>query len=286
MTALVHFLSPYELSPTVVIVCMLTFAVYVAGLSRRGWSSDGARPIAFLIGLALVYVSLQTHYDLWAQHMFFVHRAQHLILHHVGPFLIALSAPMATLLAGMPDAVRRRVAEPVLANPGLGLAYRAIQQPFVSAFLFVALIYFWLIPSIHFFAMLNVPLYNTMNWSMALDGLLFWHLILDPRPPLRGRTPGYGLRIALLVAVIPPQILLGARIFFARHDLYPVYTFCGRLWPVAPMTDQQLGGLITWIPPAMMSVVAMLVVLSRWMRRENPAARPAAPVGRVSRQSA
>ena len=282
MKALLHFLSPYEFSPTVASMCAISLAAYVAGLRRRGWRSDGARPVAFLLGLALVYVSLQTHYDLWSQHMFFVHRAQHLVLHHIGPFLIALSAPLATLLAGVPDLVRRRVVEPVLAHRALRFAYRTIQQPFVSSFLFVALIYFWLIPSIHFYAMVNASLYNVMNWSMLLDGLLFWHLILDRRAPLPGQTLGYGLRIGLLVAVNLPQILLGARIFFTHQDLYPVYAFCGRLWPVTPTTDQQLGGLITWIPPAMMNVVAMLVMLSRLMHAESQQG-PAASQSNASR---
>lgn len=283
MTSIIDFLWPYEFSPLVALVCGLSLAAYFAGLRRRGWRSDGARPVAFVLGLVLVYGSLQTQYDLWSQHMFFVHRIQHLVLHHLGPFLIALSAPLATLLAGMPKIARQRFVEPALANRGLSLAYRTVQQPYVSAFLFVGLIYFWLIPSIHFVAMLNVPLYNAMNWSMAIDGLLFWHVILDRRGPAPGLVVGYGLRIGLLAAVALPQILLGAHIVLADGDLYPVYAFCGRLWPVTPATDQMIGGLVTWIPPAMMSVIGMLVVLSWWMRRENPDGRPAGP-GRRTRE--
>jgi putative membrane protein len=279
MASIAHFLSPYEFSPTVALITVASLAAYTVGLKRLGLRGRRASALAFVAGVVLTYAVLQTQYDRWSQHMFFVHRAQHLVLHHLGPFLIALSAPMTTLLAGIPGPLRRGLVEPVQANRMLGIGYRAVQQPFVSALLFVGLIYLWLLPSLHFFAMLNVPLYNTMNWSMAIDGLLFWHVVLDRRPPEPGRVAGYGVRIGMLVAVVFPQILLGAYIALAGRDLYPVYAVCGRLWPMSPTTDQTLGGLITWIPPAMMSVVGMLVVLGQWMRRENPRGLPAVPAG-------
>jgi putative membrane protein len=119
-----------------------------------------------------------------------------------------------------------------------------------------------------------------MNWSMALDGLLFWWLMFERGRP--GITPrlGYGTRVLLLAAVMVPQIILGASITFADSVWFDVYAVCGRAWPVDPMTDQTLGGLLTWIPPAMMSVVGALIVLRFWMyadagRSVPPHAAPA-----------
>ena len=84
-----------------------------------------------------------------------------------------------------------------------------LQQPLLAAFLFVGLIYFWLIPPIHFRAMIDWRLYAVMNWSMVLDGLLFWCLVLDPRPKPPARI-SYGARAALVLGVMFPQIALGA----------------------------------------------------------------------------
>ncbi|HEX5420865.1 MAG TPA: cytochrome c oxidase assembly protein [Gammaproteobacteria bacterium] len=280
IASILQFVAPYEFSPTVALVALLSLAAYIRGLRLRGLKGRGARAFAFITGVVLMYASLQTQYDYWSQHMFFVHRAQHLILHHLGPFLIALSAPFATLHAGVPEPIRGRALDPILANRVLRACYRAVQQPVVSGILFVGLIYFWLIPQIHFYAMLNVPTYNAMNWGMAIDGLLFWHVMLDRRVPSPGGAAGYGIRLGILIAVAFPQILLGALISFAQHDLYPVYAVCGRMWPISPVVDQQLGGLITWIPPAMMSFVGLLVVLSQWMRNANPEGLPAAAVQR------
>jgi putative membrane protein len=52
-------------------------------------------------------------------------------------------------------------------------------------------------------------------------------------------------------------------IVFSSRDLYPYYNLCGRIFPsISALDDQQLGGLVIWIPPAMMSVVGMLVVMN------------------------
>ena len=96
------FFLPYEPSPTVIVVCGLTALTYLRG-QARGAGVGAARSTAFWMGLALIYAALQTRCDYYAQHMFFLHRLQHLALHHVGPFLIVLAAPGATLLAGAPD---------------------------------------------------------------------------------------------------------------------------------------------------------------------------------------
>jgi hypothetical protein len=86
----------------------------------------------------------------------------------------------------------------------------------------------WLIPPMHFRAMLDGRLYALMNWSMVLDGLLFWSLVLDRQPKRPART-SYGVRAALALGVIFPQIVLGVIIGFSTRDLYSYYDLCGRL---------------------------------------------------------
>ncbi|WP_227519755.1 cytochrome c oxidase assembly protein [Mangrovitalea sediminis] len=287
------FLLPYEFSPTVLLLCGSAVLIYVRGICaerRAGRPSGFWRPLAFLGGVVLIYGVLQTRYDYLSQHMFFIHRIQHLVLHHIGPFLIALSAPQALLRAGLPTPLYRRLLAPCWHHPLVRGFYRTVQQPVIAGILFVGLIYLWLTPSLHFYAMLNVPLYNLMNWSMAVDGLLFWWLILNPSPrrDRRSAVIGYGGRIVLLFTTMVPQIAIGAYIALSRHDLYNVYAICGRLWPISARLDQQIGGLMTWIPPAMMSVLGILMVIRLWRRQENlnllhreglPAIEPRPPLG-------
>lgn len=265
---------PYEFSWTVYLSSSLSVAWYLRGLRSTEATRRPSvwRQAAFLIGVAVIYGAMHTYYDYAAQHMFFIHRIQHLLLHHWGPFLIALSDPSDTLTRGVPrmlrEAVRFRWVEATLS---------ALQQPFLAAFLFVALIYLWPAPYIHFFAMLDPTLYTIMNWSVTVDGLLFWALVLDPRPQPLARL-GYGTRFLMCIGVMFPQIVIGAAVTFAERDLFDVYAICGRIISMTAMDDQRIGGLILWIPGAMTSVLGALVVLN-FLRLDEEAPRAAASDG-------
>lgn len=261
------FFAPWEFSWLVQLTVWGTLLIYFNGwrLSRPDQRPATVAMLAFVIGMLLMYAVTQTYFDYWSQYMFFVHRGQHLVLHHLAPFLIALSMPAAVLARGIPLPVRQWFGQRrVLRNVWVPV-YRQLQHPAVASILFVGLIVFWLSPVVHFDAMLSRDLYWVMNWSMALDGLLFWWLIFERGGA--GITPrlSYGTRVLLMVAVMVPQIIIGASITFAKTNWFEVYAVCGRAWPVDPMTDQYLGGLITWIPPAMMSAVGGLIVLRFWL---------------------
>ena len=140
------------------------------------------RKACFVLGVLSFYVVLQTRIDYYAQHLFFAHRWAHFVLHHAGAFLIALGMSGPALYAGMPDFLKPLVtARPVQA------VLDVLQHPAIAPVLFVGLLYFWLIPSIHTRVMLDANLYMVMNWTMAINGVMFWSLVLDsrPKPPAR-----------------------------------------------------------------------------------------------------
>ncbi len=259
--------GPFEFSWLIWLAVTLSCFWFLRGLSRL---SQRARPgrwrqLAFLAGLAVLYAVTQTQFEYLAQRMFFINRIQHVAMHHVGPLLLGLSGAGPVILAGGPGWLRAichtRAARATMA---------VVNQPVVAAVLFVGLFFFWLIPPIHFRAMLDPVLYQVMNWSMAVDGILFWALILDRRPKPPARV-GYGTRAALAVGVMFPQIVLGALITFSSSDLFPYYAFCGRYFPsISAVADQQIGGIVIWIPPAMMSVLAVLAIVGN-IRRAAPA---------------
>ncbi len=269
MASLPGWLLPWEFSPTLLACSVLAMTLYVGGMrrARRGRIPRLAcRSAAFFAGLALIYAVMQTRLDYLAQHMFWIHRLQHLVLHHLGPFLLALAAPWAVMALALPERLRERVLRPVWRHPWVHRAYRWIQQPLIAAGLFVGLIVYWLLPSAHFAAMLDDRLYWLMNWSMVIDGLLFWSMILDPRDVRSGARASFGTRILILWGIMLPQIAVGSWIALSRRDIYTVYAVCGRIWPISPLVDQHIGGLVTWIPACMMSVIGGLVLLPRWAR--------------------
>lgn len=261
-----QWLVPWEPSPTVMICMLLAAGLYARGLWRAPHAAPWPRQLAWWLGMLVIYIGLHTRLDYYAEHEFFIHRLQHLGLHHLGPFLIVLARPGVVLRRGLPLKFRTRVLRPALAWPPVRIALDILLHPLVASILFVGLIYLWLYAPIHYVAMLDVHLYKLMNWSMTIDGLLFWWLILDTRPKPPARL-GPGVRILVALAVIPPQILVGAYITFVGHDLYPIYAICGRIFlDISPATDQHLGGLILWIPSSMMSVIAALLALRAWVQ--------------------
>lgn len=262
MTGL-DWLVPWE--PSWVVATALIGAAWLYLRGCRVRHVPWPRQLSFWLGFAIIYVGLQTHFDYYAEHEFFIHRLQHLGLHHLGPFLIALAYPGAALRSAVPVRWRVRWLRPALASRPVRWTLNILLNPVLAAILFVGLIYFWLWGPVHFNAMLDWRLYRAMNWSMTVDGLIFWWLILDPRtrPPAR-LAPG--TRIIVALAVMIPQILLGAFITFTHRDLYPIYALCGRAFGgIDASADQYLGGLILWIPSSMMSVVAALLALHHWV---------------------
>lgn len=270
MPSLFSYLEPYQFYPTVLISCLVSAVLFWLGLRQRrrqGLHTGFWRPFSFYLGLILFYVVMQTYVDYVSQHMFWVHRVQHLILHHIAPLLIVLSYPHEVMSYGLPERWRTRMLLPIWNSLPVRACYGFLQNPIVAPFLFAGLIYFWLTPSIHFDAMLSLTLYKIMNWSMVLDGLLFWWLVVDKRKPVPHRTYTYPIRIIILFVVMIAQILIGAYITLSHRIIYSVYSVCGRAWPISPMTDQTIGGLTTWIPGAMMSVIGILLVVRLWMKQ-------------------
>jgi len=266
------FWMPWEFSWPEYLAIALTFAWFVRGLKilPKDRHPPLWRLICFVAGVASFWIVLQTRIDYYAQHMFFVHRWAHFVLHHAGAFFIAMGMSGQVLFAGMPDFLK-----PAIKSRPVRATMNVLQHPAVAPFLFVGLLYFWLIPTIHTRVMLDRNLYELMNWTMALNGVMFWSLILDSRakPPAR---LSHLMRAMLILVIELPQMVLGAILSLSEHDIYPVYTICGRVLDMTALNDQHYGGLIIWLPGTLTSFAAMIVVLVTMRLNEEKAEREAA----------
>lgn len=263
-------LFPWDFSPTVLVTVALAVTLYAVGSARAVSPVSGARRIAFYLGLTLIYCALQTRWDYYAGHMFFVHRTQHFVLHDIGPALLAASAPAAAIAMGLPGWLAQWVTQMTARLPGLRSIAHMAFDPWTATAMYIASLIIWIWPPVHFYAMLSNGLYRLMNWSVVIADLPFWWLILDPRPHPFARVKG-GYRILMLSIAMLPMMLSGAILGLSRHDLYPVYEICGRFAPVSPLTDQQIGGLIIWIPGTVFLVAIAILVLRRILHQEYAA---------------
>lgn len=255
-----QWLVPWEPSLAVAIATVVMALLFIKGGGRCRLRFR--QKLYFWTGLLTLYAVAHTQIDYYAEHAFFIHQLQSLVLHQLGPFLIALARPWAVLSAGMPQAIRRLI-QRISVLRSMRWTLNALFHPAAAVLVFAGLTIFWLLPSVHFIAMLDWRVYRLMNWSMVLNGLMFWGLVLDSRSQW---SPGS--RITTMLAAAPPQILMGILIFFTPRELYPIYTLCGRAFTgMSPLTDQQLGGLILWMHGTMMSVIGILIVIRRELRQ-------------------
>lgn len=277
---ILKWIVPWEFSWVFLVVFIATAAAYVAG-SRR-LRVEPLRQAAFWAGMAIVYVALHTYFDYYAEHEFFMHRIQQVLLHHLAPLLLIAAYPGTVLRAGLPLGLRVR-----LRRAGRSLAWRVFaacvfNPAFVTAF-FVALILVWLIPDMQTMAMLDWRIYRAMNWSMVLSGLAYWWIVLDHRPKPPGRMSP-GIRVLSPAITMTPQIVAGAIVTFSKTDLYPIFEICGRAFTLNVLTGQLIGGVIMWVPAAMIESAGGLLALRQWLRlsRNGRLPKRKAPVRRAA----
>ncbi|WP_157122547.1 cytochrome c oxidase assembly protein [Bordetella flabilis] len=236
------------------------------------------RQALFWSGMVLLYLSLHTRVDYYAERMFFIHRIQHLVLHHLGPLMLMAAYPGSVMRAGLPLAARRWLYR--FRQGGLGRAIEAaLTHTIFVPTLFVLLVLVWLLPSVQFYSMLDWRLYRVMNWSVVASGFLYWNLILDRRPsPPAAMSPGG--RVLSPIFTMAPQMVAGAFIALTERDLYPLFELCGRAIPMPALMDQSIGGLTMWIPAALVELIGLLVALGTLMRLSGKGRLPRKVRGR------
>jgi putative membrane protein len=258
----------WSLTPDIVIATLLAGGVYIAGMRRRPPAARRPwRDVAYFSGVAAVFVALATPIDHMAEHLFSMHQIQHMLLRMVAPMLIALSAPQAMLISGLPPPLRRGALAPFAGSGPIRAMFGFLMRPVPVTILFIAALVVWEYPPYHDDALLNDGIHYTMHVTMLAAGLMFFWRIFDIRPAPAGA--GYGTRLMMLWIVMLSNIALGAYTTLKGQILYPAYDVVGRLFDVHALTDETVGGFIIWVPSTMMCVAALIVVIHMWGRQEQ-----------------
>jgi putative membrane protein len=141
------------------------------------------------------------------------------VFHHV--LLVAAVAPLLALAFPL-----RRLGSPSLA---ILVAVNAI------------ILWLWHAPAPYEWGLASVPTYWLMQGSLLVSAWLMWRAILAP-------TAEPGPALLALAATIGQMGLLGALIVFAPRPVYLVHLASTAPWGLSPLTDQQLAGLLMWVP--------------------------------------
>jgi putative membrane protein len=141
------------------------------------------------------------------------------VLHHV--LLVAAVAPL--LAAAFP--LRRAASLPLAA---LVVVHAVI-------------LWLWHAPLVYTWGLASVSAYWLMQGSLLGSAWLMWQAILTP-------AARSGPALVALAATIGQMGLLAALIVFASRPLYAVHFASTQPWGLSPLADQQLAGLLMWVP--------------------------------------
>ena len=227
--------------------------------------------IAFFAGLLVIFASLNGPlHDLSDYYLFSAHMVQHLLL--------SLAVP-PLLLVGTPGWLLR----PLVEHRIVGSIARAITRPIRCFIIFNVVISLWHLPPLYNTAMEYHPIHIVQHLTFMAASVLMWWPFLSPLPELpRLAYPGQMLYCFLMVI---PMSIIAIYIAMADHVLYPAYSIAPRIWDLTPMSDQQIGGLIMWVPGGLLFYVVMTFVFFKWAGRDTDTTagaqvdwRPARPV--------
>ena len=247
----------WSLHPSVLLGTGILGALYFYGIGplRRRHGGPRPRPADFLVLSALAAVAASLNgpvHDLSDYYLFSMHMVQHLMLTLVFPPL---------LLAGTPDWLLR----PLLARPGVLRTTRLLTLPWLAALLFSASIAVWHLRPFYDLMMRSHEVHIATHLMFMVTATLMWWPVMSPLPELRLPT---GLSMLYLFLVGIPMQVVAALITFADQNLYPWYATAPRTWGLTPLDDQQLGGLIMWVPGNLYLFAAIGVLFFRWAREE------------------
>jgi putative membrane protein len=93
---------------------------------------------------------------------------------------------------------------------------------------------------------------------------ILWFPVMSPVPELPRLSYGMGMLYLFLVGI--PMQVVAAMITLADEVLYPWYSAAPRTWGLTPLADQQLGGLLMWVPGNLWMFLAIGVLFFKWAK--------------------
>ena len=265
--------SAWSFDPVVVVLLVVSAAVYVIGTvnvwrgSEAGAGISAKAAAAYAAGWLTLVIALVSPVHTWGEVLFSAHMTQHEILMLISAPLLVLGRPLIAGLWAMPRASRLRIGQLVHDGPILR-SWRLLTDPAVAFVVHGLALWIWHIPFL-FQATLQSDVVHTLQHASFLgSALLFWWAIIYGRRGLAS----YGVGVLYLFITSVHTGILGAFLTFTPRLWYPIYSSTTAGWGLSPIEDQQLGGLIMWVPAGIVYIVAALIMFSAWIRSSEDSA--------------
>ena len=263
--------GPWSTRPEVVAPLLILAGAYAVGwwrLRHRGGSVPGWRVAASAGGLVSLAVALSARLEQLAHASFAAHMVQHLLLIVVAAPLLLLANPFAALVWALPAPVRGNVGRWLRPGSPLRRLWRGLTLMSVAWLAHTAAMWLWHLPIAYDAAVADRLIHDLEHLVFFGTAVLFWWAVVEPAPRLRPPA-GYGARVVFLVLAALQASLLGLLL-----TMSPGWY---RAYPQAE--DQSLGGLVMWAVGGAVDMLAVLIVLGRYLGSQDRAAAYRQPLG-------
>ncbi|HEY4218207.1 MAG TPA: cytochrome c oxidase assembly protein [Gemmatimonadaceae bacterium] len=265
----------WSVEPGVVVTLVATAAVYgrAAYVARRHGGHRAApwtTVSMFATGWIALAVALASPLDPLAETLFVAHMAQHLVLIVVAAPLLVLGAPPVFWLWALPTDARRTVGRAVTHAPRVRWIGQMLSNPPLVLATHIAALWFWHFPRPYQAALEHSGIHILEHASFLGTAMAFWWVVLHPGGR---RRLGFGASILYVGIALCQSGALGALLMFSARPWYPVHAAGDALWDLAPLADQQMAGLIMWIPVGVVYVGAAAALFVQWMTADERATR-------------
>lgn len=258
-----------------VVVLLLASTLGYAGgawrLHRAGRTRVlGALPmVSFAAASAILAAALLSPLDAYADRYFSAHMSQHLLLMLVAPPLMVLAQPSIAWLWCLPPPART-AATRWWAGAGASSRTRAC----IGALLHPAVVWcnaslalwFWHLPRPYGWALHDQAIHSLEHATFFFSALAFWYLLLAPRAR---SALGYGAALVYGVGFGMQNGFLGAILTFAGHPFYADHAIHPGPFGLSALEDQQLAGMIMWVPASLVQLALLALLAARWLRAEE-----------------
>jgi cytochrome c oxidase assembly factor CtaG len=231
-----------------------------AGIGRgiRSWQAT-----AYTLGWLMLAGALVSPLHWLGEHLFTFHMIEHEIIMALAAPLIAAARPFGALLWSTPNPIRSGVAR-FFRSKAAKVAWRGLTRPRNATIVHAIAIWMWHAPGLFDAAVVNVAVHRVQHLSFLVTALLFWWALI--------RSSDYGVAAGHLVATMLHTSVLGALIALAPGALYRVQTADALHWGLTPLEDQQLAGVVMWVPAGTVYAGAALAFAALWIRQSGKSA--------------
>lgn len=263
-------LTTWGLEPAVLISLALAAWFYVRG-ARRLWRESSAglgirkwETACYGGGWFALFVALVSPLHPIGSVLFSAHMTQHEVLMLIAAPLLVLGRPMIAYLWALPIGWPRKAGR--VGKVGwVEASWHAITNPLAASAIHAVALWVWHAPVLFQATLKSELVHTTQHLTFLLSALLFWWALIHGRHALMG----YGAAVLYMFTTSVHSGVLGALLTFASSLWYPAYSATTESWGLIPLEDQQLGGLIMWVPAGLVYLFAGLALFAGWLRESE-----------------